>query len=74
MAETRVCKRCGREYDDPVPPITNPGRYINTEIMSREWCAGCNTVGAMAIHRGTSAYFTLDIIDPLKGGKQNART
>lgn len=51
----RICRRCGKEYDNPVPPVTNPKGEI-TEIMTVEWCPQCNAVGASVLFREKSAY------------------
>ncbi len=72
MGNMRICKRCGREYDNPVPPITNTDPNFNREIATADWCAGCNAFVASIVHRGRSAYQQYPMCDPTKGGTKNA--
>jgi len=61
------CRRCGREFDDPVPEVTYP-EGIN-EIVCREWCAECNRFAVSVLFRWSSAYRVRHPIDPVRGGK-----
>jgi hypothetical protein len=63
-----VCARCGREYENPVPSVTNPEGNI-TEIAASEWCSDCNRIAMMAVFRQSSVYFKKGATDPLKGGQ-----
>lgn len=61
------CRRCGREFDDPVPPVVSEG--LETEIVSGVWCAACNTYATAVLWRGKSAYGPAnpeELRDPLK--------
>lgn len=67
------CRRCGREFTNPVPEVTDPGR--DPEIACKEWCAECNAYTMNIIRRWSTAY-AIDprkLCDPLKGGR-NARS
>lgn len=61
------CLRCGRDYEDPVPSVTNPDGQ-STEIATREWCPDCNRIAMMAVRRHSSAYFLKGAVDPVRGG------
>lgn len=60
------CRRCGREFTDPVPEVTTPSG--NREIACVEWCPGCNTFVMNVIFRWNTAYAVKHLEDPLKGG------
>ena len=74
------CRRCGIEFGNPVPEVTNPeGR--NKEIACVEWCPRCNKVAMAALYRGASAYYEYGLRPPWqsegeavlpKGGKKYA--
>ncbi len=49
-----ICKRCGKEFEDSVPPVTRPDG--NHEIACWEWCADCNAHVMSIIFRESSAY------------------
>jgi len=66
--EVKKCKRCGKEFDDPVPLVTNPSGY-HTEICTDKWCPGCNRIGIIPIHRKASVYYVSTPKDPLRGGQ-----
>jgi len=66
------CRRCGREFDNPVPEVTHP--EDNREIASVECCADCNTLIMSVIFRGISAYRKERLYDPLRGGSRHANT
>lgn len=52
------CKRCGREFSNPVPPLGFPNTSEpDYEIACIHWCPDCNRAAMMAVHRGGSAYF-----------------
>jgi hypothetical protein len=53
----KICKRCGRQFYNPIPMITNPKPLRSTEIISVEWCANCNRVGASACYRGDRSVY-----------------
>lgn len=60
------CLRCGRDFSDPVPSVTNPdGR--NPEVACRDWCGDCNRIAMMAVHRTSSLYFFQGAVDPIRG-------
>lgn len=61
------CLRCGREFEDPRPAVTNEDG-INTEIATDEWCPDCNRIVMMVVFRQSSAYFDKKAIDPVRGG------
>ncbi len=63
------CRRCGVEFDDPVPENSIPSG--NTDIASAEWCADCNTFVMSVVFRESSVYRKGkgELFDPLKGGK-----
>lgn len=66
-----VCLRCGREFENPVPPVVNPegGR----EIATSEFCADCNKLIMSVVFRDATAYRvpgTRETLhDPIRGGK-----
>ena len=61
------CLRCDREFDNPIPEVTDPnGRY---EIATSEWCAGCNAFTMSVLLRWASAYRVKHPIDPVRGGR-----
>lgn len=66
------CRRCGREFDNPVPEVTYP-EGIN-EIVCDEWCAECNKFAVSILFRWSSAYRVRHPIDPARGGSRHART
>lgn len=61
----KVCRRCGVEFTDPVPEVTDPGG--NVEIACVEYCADCNCFIMNVIHRHDCAYKVRYIHDPVKG-------
>lgn len=61
------CRRCGREFSNPVPEVTYPEGIH--EIACKEWCAECNTYAMSVTFRWSSAYRTRRLHDPMKGGK-----
>lgn len=64
------CRRCGAEYDSPVPEVTYPEG--NHEIATTEWCDNCNALIMSVIFRESSAYRPTKLFDPLKGGRIHA--
>lgn len=50
-----ICKRCGKEYEDPYPEIVGEG--VNYEIATLEYCADCNALVMTLVHRESSAYY-----------------
>lgn len=60
------CKRCHREFDNPVPEVTHPEGFH--EIMCAEWCAECNKFAVSILGRWNSAYRVSRPVDPLRGG------
>ena len=54
------CLRCGLEYDNPVPEVTNPEGQI-MEIMTVEWCPACNAIGVSVLFRERCAYQVLPL-------------
>lgn len=73
MAGTKVCRRCGGEFDDPVPPVTNPSPFAIKEIASSEWCSTCNVFAMVIMFRNSSAYLPEsgkleELRDPVRGG------
>lgn len=60
------CKRCGKDFTNPVPPITNPDG--DTEIACVEWCPDCNRFVMNIIRRWSTAYAVDpgELYDPLK--------
>ncbi len=64
------CRRCGREFDNPVPEITRPDG--NPEIATSEWCADCNALIMTVVHRESTAYKKTPLVDPMrtKGGSR----
>lgn len=69
------CVRCGTEFDNPVPEVTNPAG--NTEIACNGWCPACNAFAMAIAFRFSSAYLPEsgnagEIRDPLRGGKHHA--
>ncbi len=48
------CLRCNREFDNPIPKITNPKGI--TEIACKDWCPKCNAIAMSMVYRGGSAY------------------
>lgn len=61
------CRRCGREFTNPVPEVTIPTG--NKEIACREWCPDCNCLTMSIVYRESTAYRKERLYDPLKGGK-----
>lgn len=60
------CRRCGREFDNPVPEVTYPKGLH--EIATSEWCAECNVFTMSIVFRESSAYKVRRLHDPMKGG------
>jgi len=60
------CRRCGREFVDPVPEVIDPSGY--REIACMECCPGCNTLAMSVLFREISAYRTKRLVDPFRGG------
>ncbi len=58
---TKICKRCGRKFVNPVPKFRNLDaprpELLFTDIATDEWCANCNRVAMSAIYRNNSVYF-----------------
>jgi DNA-directed RNA polymerase subunit RPC12/RpoP len=54
------CLRCGKEYDNPIPKVTNLEGEI-TEIMTKDWCARCNAIGTSVLFRERCAYQVLPL-------------
>lgn len=54
------CLRCGAEFDNPVPPVTNPEGRMD-EIMSVHWCPDCNAIGNSVLFRENAAYQVLPL-------------
>jgi len=48
------CKRCHKEFENPVPEVTYPEGIH--EIASKEWCAACNALVMSIVYRESSAY------------------
>ena len=65
------CLRCGKEYDNSTPEVTDPGG--RHEIATNEWCAECNQFTMTVLLRWASAYRVTHPQDPVKGG-QHANT
>ena len=65
-----TCKRCGREFDNPVPEVTYPEGIH--DIATKEWCADCNALTLTVLFRESSAYRKLPLHDPMKGGRDYA--
>lgn len=65
-----VCLRCGREFTNPVPEVTNPG--LIRDIACKGWCAACNAFTMSVVYRWSSAYAVdpKQLDDPLRGGKR----
>jgi len=61
------CLRCGNDFENPVPPITNP-EGKSTEIASSEWCSVCNQRAVMLIHREDTVYYDRKTFDLSRGG------
>lgn len=63
------CRRCGKEFDSPVPEVTYPGGIV--EIASHEWCAECNAFAMNIVYRWSSAYRVdpKNLVDPVRGGE-----
>jgi len=61
----RVCLRCGREYDNPIPEVVDPTR-TQKEIATSEWCADCNRLAMSVLFRESSVYRTRELYDPLR--------
>jgi len=60
-----VCRRCGREFTNPVPEVTDPSG--NKEIACVEWCSDCNALAMSILFRWSSAYCMKHLRDPLRG-------
>ncbi len=58
-----ICVRCGKEYDEPIPKVTDPTGI--KEIASEHFCADCNALIMTVIYRNRSAYRKGDL-----GGSQ----
>ena len=54
------CLRCGEEFTDPVPKVTNPEGEM-THIASEDWCANCNAICSSVLFRERSAYQVLSL-------------
>ena len=71
-----ICKRCGRLYTCPDPPIVSDGEV--TEIATTDWCADCNAYVMTVLYRGRSAFgpkHPINLYDPIKHkGGDNANT
>lgn len=50
-----LCRRCGKEYENPVPKVVNPTG--NKEFATSEWCATCNKRAMTVVFRESSAYW-----------------
>jgi len=63
------CLRCGRELDNPVPEVVNPGGI--RDIACEEWCAACNALAMSVVYRESSAYYRSEkkLVDPARGGR-----
>jgi len=48
------CLRGGKEYNNPIPEVSNPEGI--KEIATREWCSDCNALTMAVIFRRSSAY------------------
>lgn len=62
------CRRCGREFDNPVPEVTYPkGSH---EVACAEWCADCNAFVMNIVYREFTAYMRKkgSLYDPVRGG------
>lgn len=60
------CRRCGREFSNPVPEVTYPEGIH--EIACDEWCADCNALAMSIVFRESSAYKRKLLFDPRRGG------
>lgn len=61
------CRRCGRDFTDPAPEVTNPGG--NKEVVCVGWCPDCNKLATIVLYRERTAYYEKGVLhDPLKGG------
>ncbi len=57
--QPEICLRCGKEFSNPIPPVTNPEGY--TEIATDLWCADCNALVMTVLSRGRTAYQMMNI-------------
>ena len=62
------CLRCGKDFDDPRPEVTQPG--LNPEIACVSYCPDCNRAVMSYVFRNNSAYFRKDFQDPMKEGNR----
>ena len=60
------CRRCGREFDNPVPEVSNPSG-IRTDIASTEWCSDFNKTAMSALYRDSGAYYVYGLRPPWQG-------
>lgn len=67
----KVCRRCNREFDSPVPEITNPDNP-NYEIACSEWCPACNALAMSVVFRESSAYRTKQLYDPMRTRREES--
>ena len=51
---TLICLRCGKEFNNSVPKITNSKGF--TEIATNEWCSDCNNLCMNLVFREGTAY------------------
>jgi len=54
----KKCLRCGEEFTDPIPKVTNPEGEI-TDIATNDWCSNCNAILSSVLFRERSAYQVL---------------
>lgn len=50
----KVCKRCGKEFSNPIPEVKNPDGI--REVATVECCADCNALIMWVLYRDRSAY------------------
>ena len=62
------CLRCGKEYTNAVPPVTNNGKFSENAIMADGWCDKCNQFCSNVLFRNSSAYAIPknEMQDPMK--------
>lgn len=50
------CLRCGKEFENPVPEVTNISQTANSEIATSDWCADCNRLAMNVVFRESTFY------------------
>ena len=54
--EQKKCLRCNKEFDNPVPEVTNVSPHAITEIATEDWCSDCNRLTMNLMFREATAY------------------